>query len=163
MGDDILLPLLTELMDECRVNHFPQGNDLRATLFKNLVGMAHGLGKKQFKRHYLELITELLFATLEVEHGLHSSNFRTDDARDGNQLAVHAAEQCCEELSELVGGMIFRGRLYDGQQEVYDSVLIKRRRDRQSLGPVGDMGSVMGRDAHTGGLGGPPRPTTRVG
>jgi len=125
MGDDVLLPLLTELMDVCRVNHFPQGNDLRATLFKNLVGMAHGLGKKRFKRHYLELVTELLFATLEVEHGRHSSSFRTDDARDGNQLAVHAAEQCCEELSVLVGSMIFRGRLDDGQQEMYDSVLQK--------------------------------------
>mmetsp|Transcript_2359 Transcript_2359/g.2511 ORF Transcript_2359/g.2511 Transcript_2359/m.2511 type:complete len:163 (+) Transcript_2359:385-873(+) len=159
MEDDVLLPLLTELMDVCRVNHFPQGNDLRTTLFKNLVGMAHGLGKKRFKRHYLELVTELLFATLEVEHGRHSSNFRTDDARDGNQLAVHAAEQCCEELSELVGGMIFRGRLDDGQQEMYDSVLQKRRRDRQSPGPVGDMGLVMGRDAFAGGFGGSSRPT----
>jgi len=109
MEDDVLLPLLTELMNVCRVNHFPQGNDLRATLFKALVGIAHGVGKQRFKRHYLELITELLFATLEVEHGRHSSNFRTDDARDGNQLVIHAAEQCCEELSELVGGMIFRG------------------------------------------------------
>eukprot|EP00592_Proboscia_alata_P022528 CAMPEP_0194424418 /NCGR_PEP_ID=MMETSP0176-20130528/23691_1 /TAXON_ID=216777 /ORGANISM="Proboscia alata, Strain PI-D3" /LENGTH=162 /DNA_ID=CAMNT_0039234167 /DNA_START=104 /DNA_END=592 /DNA_ORIENTATION=+ len=159
MEDDVLLPLLTELMDVCRVNHFPQGNDLRTTLFKNLVGMAHGLGKKRFKRHYFELVTELLFATLEVEHGPHSSNFRTDDARDGNQLAIHAAEKCCEELSELVGSMIFRGRLDDGQQEVYDSVIQKRRRDRQSPGPVGDMGLVMGRDAFAGGFGGSSRPT----
>jgi len=105
MEDDVLLPLLTELMNVCRVNHFPQGNDLRATLFKALVGIAHGVGKQRFKRHYLELITELLFATLEVEHGRHSS-FRTDDAQDGNQLAIHAAEQCCEALSELVGSMI---------------------------------------------------------
>lgn len=107
--------------------------------------------------------TELLFATLEVEHGRHSSSFRTNDARDGNQLAIHAAEQCCEELSQLVGRMIFRGRLDDGQQEVYDSVLQKRRRDRQSPGPVGDMGLVMGRDAFSGGFSGPSRPTTRVG
>jgi len=122
-----------------------------------------GLGKQRFKRRYLEVITELLFATLKVEHGRHSSGFRNDDVRDGNQLAIHAAEQCCEELSELVGGMIFRGRLDDGQQEVYDSVLQKRTRDLLQPGPVMDMGLVMGRDALAGGFGGPSRSTTRVG
>ena len=102
-----------------------------------------------------------------MEHGRHSNVFRTDDTRDGNQLAIHAAEQCCEELSELVGRMIFRGRLDDDQAEVYDSVLIKGRRDHLQPGPMGDMGLVMGRDVLVGGFREanlPPKTTTtRVG
>ena len=98
-----------------------------------------------------------------MEHGRYSDGIRTDDTQDDNQLVIHVAKQCCEELSELVGSIIFRGRLDDDQADIYDSVLQKRRRDRQTPGPVGDMGLVMGRDAFSGsGFGGTFRPTTRV-
>ena len=124
MTDDILLPLLKELADVCRVQHFPQGDDLRATLWRQLPLMAQALGKDRFKRHYLDLFLDLLFHTL--------------DSRSASQLSIHAAGQCAEALSSLVGVNIFRGRLEDSQRAVFDQVL--RERAQAPKGPGDDSG-----------------------
>eukprot|EP00593_Proboscia_inermis_P014536 CAMPEP_0171326866 /NCGR_PEP_ID=MMETSP0816-20121228/117716_1 /TAXON_ID=420281 /ORGANISM="Proboscia inermis, Strain CCAP1064/1" /LENGTH=191 /DNA_ID=CAMNT_0011826433 /DNA_START=683 /DNA_END=1260 /DNA_ORIENTATION=+ len=190
MEDDVLLPLLTELMDVCRVNHFPQGNYLRATLFKNSsewptdwanVGSNVAIAKSSRtfclpRSKWNKAGTPPPSAPMTHVMAIHAAEqcceelsllvggmiFRGRLENDQAEVYDPPAEQCCEELSLLVGGMIFRGRLENDQAEVYDSVLQKRRRERQSPGPVRDMGLVMGRDAFAGGLGGASRPTTRV-
>ena len=121
MTDELLLPLLTELADVCRVQHFPQGDDLRATLWRQLPGMAHALGKQRFKRTYLTIFTDLLISNMERS--------------TASALSKHAAGQCAEELAQLVGYSIFRGRLDDYQQETFD----KAMRDRQHNAPKGPM------------------------
>ena len=121
MTDEQLLPLLTELADVCRVQHFPQGDDLRATLWRQLPGMAHALGKQRFKRMYLTIFTDLLISNMERS--------------TASALSKHAAGQCAEELAQLVGYSIFRGRLDDYQQEIFDNAM----RDRQHNAPKGPM------------------------
>lgn len=120
MTDDMLLPLLTELADVCRVQHFPQGDDLRATLWRQLPGMAVALGKQRFKRLYLDIFMDLLISNLE----------RTT----ASALSKHAAGQCAEELAQLVGPSIFRGRLDDYQQAAYDRAM--RERQQVKTGPM---------------------------
>ena len=108
-----LMPILTELMDVCRVQHFPQSDDLRATLWRQLPQMAQDIGKTRFKRLYLEIILDPLFQNL--------------DRRTASALSKHAAGQCAEELSELVGPLIFKGRLDDFQRDTFERVLRERR------------------------------------
>ena len=116
LSDEELVPMMRELADVCRVQHFPQSHDLRATLWKQLPAMANALGKDRFKRHYMELFMDLLFRNLE--------------SRSDHQLSIHAAGQCAEELAQLVGVTIFRARLEDdSQRATLDRVL----RERQSL------------------------------
>jgi hypothetical protein len=130
MTDDILHPLLKELADVCRVQHFPQGDDLRTTLWRQLPTVAHALGKERFKRRYLDLFVDLLFRSLE-------------ESRSASQLSIHAAGQCAEELSKLVGTAIFRGRLEDYQRDLFDRVMMERA--RAPKGPGDDSGfSHMG-------------------
>ena len=85
--------------------------------------MRQALGKERFKRNgYLEIFQDLLFSNLE--------------SRTASQLCKHAAGQCAEELAQLMGVAIFRGRLEDYQRDVFDDVM----RERQSLpkGPAMD-------------------------
>lgn len=121
MADEMLLPLLTELADVCRVQHFPQGDDLRATLWRQLPSMARALGKQRFKRLYCDVFMDLLLSNLE----------RTT----ASALSKHAAGQCADELSQLVGPAIFRGRMDDYQQRTFDRAM----RERQQQMPKGPM------------------------
>jgi len=133
LTDDILLPIMEELVDVCRVRHFPQSDDLRTTLWKQLPVIANALGKQRFKRVYLQLFLELLMKNL-------------DGSRPGgstSQLSIHAAGQCAGELGNLVGNSIFRGRLEeDWQGQVFDRVMEERRQRMQRLpsGPVMEDG-----------------------
>jgi hypothetical protein len=124
MTDEILLPLLRELADVCRIQHFPQSDDMRTTLWRQLPTIAHALGKERFKRHYLDIFTDLMFHNLE--------------SRSASQVSIHAAGQCAEEIAELVGRAIFRGRLEDYQRDVFDQVM--RDRALMPKGPDEDAG-----------------------
>ena len=80
--------------------------------------LARALGKARFKRGgYLEVFLDLLFRNLERS--------------TASALSVHAAGQCAQELAELTGTSIFRGRLMDDQRETFDRVM----RERQQLPP----------------------------
>lgn len=123
LSDNEIKEYLRELIDVCRVQHFPQSDDMRATLWRQVPLMAQALGKERFKRNgYLEIFQDLLFSNLE--------------SRTASQLCKHAAGQCAEELAQLMGVAIFRGRLEDYQRDVFDDVM----RERQSLpkGPAMD-------------------------
>jgi len=127
--DNVLLPLLTELADVCRVQHFPQADELRTTLWRQLPPMASALGKQRFKRLYLEIFLDLLCRDLQ--------------SRTASQLAQHAAGQCAAELADLVGEGILRGRLEtESQRRALDEVL--RNRHQQALGIAGDVFSPFG-------------------
>jgi len=120
LSDDVILPLITELAETCRVRHFPQSDDLRTTLWKNLPVMARALGKQRFKRIYLQTFMDMMVDNL-------------DEKNHASQLSVHAAGQCAEELSNLVGPGIFRGRLEeDWQREILDNAM-KERRQQMSM------------------------------
>lgn len=130
LSDKVLMPLLTELADVCRVQHFPQSHELRATLWHQLTPMAYALGKERFKRLYLDIFIELLMSNLE--------------SRTATALSKHAAGQCAEELANLVGVGIFRGRIQDDfQREIFDSTMEERKRERAMAGP-GDSFSPFG-------------------
>ncbi|KAI2509321.1 HEAT repeat [Fragilaria crotonensis] len=111
--DDILLPLMQQMADVCRLKHFPHADDMRATLFRQLPVMARALGKQRFKTLYLQMFMDVLMNAMES---------KTESA-----LSQHAAGQCAEELGELVGPNIFRGRLDEYQQRAYDKVMQERR------------------------------------
>lgn len=129
LSDDELTKLCKELADVCRVQHFPQSDELRTTLWRCLPNMAFCIGKERFKRHYLEIFMDLLFSNLE--------------SRTASQLSMHAAGQCAEDLSNLVGVSIFRGRLEDYQLEVFDRAI--RERQMMSKGPsMGNSFSPFG-------------------
>ena len=124
LTDNILIPIMTDLADICRVKHFPQSDDLRTTLWKQLPFMAKALGKQRFKRHYLQLYMDLLIKNMENRSSVAS------------KLSVHAAGQCAEELSKFVGLGIFRGRLEeDWQRDVFDRVMQERKTTSTNLGP----------------------------
>ena len=57
-------------------------------------------------------------------------------------LSKHAAGQCAEELAQLVGPRIFRGRLDDFQQAAFDQAMLER--ERAPKGPGGDDFSPFG-------------------
>lgn len=128
LTDEVLVPILQEMADVCRVKHFPQSDDLRATLFRQLPAMARSLGKQRFKRTYLEIFIEVLMNTM--------------DSRTESALSKHAAGQCAEELGQLVGPLIFRGRLDDYQQPIYDRVM--RERANMPRGPSENFMSPFG-------------------
>jgi hypothetical protein len=123
-----IVPLLTELADVCRVQHFPQADDLRATLWRQLPAMAHAIGAARFKRWYLEMFTDLLFRNL--------------DSRSASALSRHAAGQCAEELADLVGRSLFRARLDDDQRRTFDEAV--RERANAPKGPPMDGFSPFG-------------------
>ncbi|KAL7578252.1 hypothetical protein ACA910_012671 [Epithemia clementina (nom. ined.)] len=117
LSDAEIKEWLQELADVCRVRHFPQADDMRATLWRQLPVIAKALGKQRFKRNgFLEIFVDMLFANMD-SHGSTAS-----------QLCQHAAGQCAEELAELMGVAIFRGRLEDDyQRELFDRVMQERR------------------------------------
>ena len=122
LDDEALMPLMQELADVCRVKHFPQGDDLRTTLWKQLPVMASALGKQKFKSLYLDMFMDLLFSTL--------------DDRTASGLSKHAAGQCAEDLSHLVGSGIFTGRLDEYQRELF--ALVIQERQAMPKGPMFD-------------------------
>jgi len=95
--DEILLPLMNELAEVSRVNHFPLAEDLRCTLWKCLPEMGKGLGKKRFKSKYLNQFLDLLVRNLER----------------GSANSQHAASMCVRVLYNLVGEGIVKGRVKD--------------------------------------------------
>lgn len=125
VDDAILLSLMTDLADVCRLSHYPQSDDLRTTLWKQLPPIAEALGKRRFKGLYLDLFIDLLAKNLDDSSGFGAT-----------QLSIHAAGQCAEELATLIGIGVFRGRLEStGGQGAFDRVLQERRREYQMCGP----------------------------
>lgn len=118
--DDVLHPRFEEMIDVCRVKHFPQGEDLRATLWRAVPEMAAAVGKQRFKRVFLDTpgFLDLLMSTLEDRNG------------DTSQLARHAASQCAMQLASLVGKSILLGRIWDdSQRQVLERYLAVPHRD----------------------------------
>ena len=133
LGDNILLPLMTELADVARLSHYPQSDDLRTTLFKQLPQIAVAMGKRRFKGIYLDLFIELISKNLDDRYGTGAS-----------QLSIHAAGQCCEEIAKLIGFGIMRGRLEAiGCDDAFDSVMEERKREQMIATP----GHFIGREA----------------
>ena len=121
--DDTLLPLLQEVADICRVSHFPQSDELRTTLWRQLPGMMMAVGKVRCKRLYLEVFLDLLM--------------RNVASRTASAISQHAAAACAHELSDLVGPTIFRGRLYDDhQKEALDRALREREMEERNMAPM---------------------------
>mmetsp|Transcript_7159 Transcript_7159/g.17450 ORF Transcript_7159/g.17450 Transcript_7159/m.17450 type:complete len:807 (-) Transcript_7159:221-2641(-) len=112
LDDNILLPLLQNVADVCFISHFPQSDELRATLWRQLPSMMKAVGKARCKRLYLGVFLDLLMRSLE--------------SKTASALSKHAATTCAYELSILVGPNIFRGRLNDDFQK---SVLDRALRD----------------------------------
>ena len=134
LGDNILLPLMTELADVARLSHYPQSDDLRTTLFKQLPQIAEALGKRRFKGLYLDLFIELVSKNLDDRHGTGAT-----------QLSIYAAGQCCEELAKLIGFGIMRGRFEAiGCDGAFDAVMEERKRDQEL---VSAPGHFIGREA----------------
>ena len=134
LGDKILLPLMTELADVARLSHYPQSDDLRTTLFKQLPQIAESMGKRRFKGLYLDLFIELISKNLDDRHGTGAS-----------QLSIHAAGQCCEEIAKLIGFGIMRGRLEAiGCDDAFDSVMEERKREQAMFATPGHF---IGREA----------------
>ena len=122
VSDSILLPLMTELADVCRLSHYPQSDDLRTTLWRQMPPIAEALGKRRFKGLYLDLFVDLLARNLDDRSGAGAS-----------QLSIHAAGQCAEEIANLIGVGIFRGRLEaTGGEEAFDRVMEERRREQRT-------------------------------
>jgi hypothetical protein len=130
MSDNTLLPLMTELAEVCRLSHYPQSDDLRTTLWRQLPPMAEALGKRRFKGLYLDLFIELLAKNLDDRSGAGAS-----------QLSIHAAGQCAEELANLIGVGIFRGRMEaTGREEAFDRIMAERRMEQQMAAATGRFG-----------------------
>jgi hypothetical protein len=121
ISDDELIPLLTKLADVCRVQHFPQSDDIRATLWKSVPIIAVAIGKQRFKNRYVDIFLDLLFRNLE--------------SSSASQLSHHAAGQCAEELATLIGTNLFRARLDDQQRQCYDRIV--QERQMMPKGPAG--------------------------
>jgi hypothetical protein len=123
LSDDLLLPLFRKVADVCRVSHFPQSDDLRATLWRQLLPMMEAVGKQRCKRLYLEVFMDLLMRNIE--------------SRSVSALSKHAAATCAYELSVLVGPNIFRGRVYDDyQKEALDRALRERQIEEEKAAPM---------------------------
>merc|ERR1712048_1343150 len=111
---------MTELADVCHVQHFPQADNLRVTLWRQLPIMANSLGKKRFKRSYLELFLDLLFHNLELRQ-----------TRENSPLSVNAAEQCMEQLAILIGTKILHGRLEENwQQKILVAIMDEAKNEK---------------------------------
>mmetsp|Transcript_7759 Transcript_7759/g.11120 ORF Transcript_7759/g.11120 Transcript_7759/m.11120 type:complete len:852 (+) Transcript_7759:116-2671(+) len=135
LHDDTLVPLVEQLVDVCRVRHFPQSDDLRCTLWRNVPLMASALGKQRFKRQYLNLFLELLMTNIE--------------SKTASALSIHAAKQCVEELATLVSPAIFKGRLMGDltQEDLFDQVMKERQEMKRTSGAgvgAGDAFSPFG-------------------
>ncbi|KAL7486063.1 hypothetical protein ACHAW6_011669 [Cyclotella cf. meneghiniana] len=132
IGDAVLMPIMTELADVCRLSHYPQSDDLRTTLWRQLPPIARALGKRRFKGMYLDLFIELLCKNID------------DRFNCASQLSVHAAGQCTEELANLIGHGIFRGRLAEvGGAEAFDRVMEERKREHIAQQAAGGFVGAM--------------------
>jgi hypothetical protein len=125
LSDDVLIPLCTEVVDVCRLRHFPQSDDIRTTLWKCVPAIAFALGKQRFKNRYLDIFLDLLFYDLE--------------SSSSSQLLQHAAGQCLEEISSMIGSNMFRARLEEHQCMIYDRIIPERQMIPK--GPTG--GSII--------------------
>ena len=123
-----------------RVNHFPQADELRATVWKQLPSMCEKLGKSRFKSLYLELFLSELVRNLERE------------ASGGvSQLSVAGAAHCCDALSTLLGKGIFRGRVEEscGEEAArlvdrHLNMIAEARRGAERLPTPGVMRAAAG-------------------
>lgn len=121
--DELLLPLLRQVFDVCRVSHFPQSDDLRTTLWRQLPVIMQAIGKQRCKRLYLEEFMDLLMRNVE--------------SRTASPISKHAAVTCAYELSTFVGPNIFRGRIYDDyQRDVLDKALRERQLEEERMSPL---------------------------
>jgi hypothetical protein len=125
LEDDMLVPLMTTIADVCRVSHFPQGDDLRATLWRQLPGIAHSLGKVRMKRLFLEIFMDLLMQNLESE--------------TSSAISKHAASSCAYELSQLVGPSIFLGRIMDDRQRQIATEVLHEREEEERIRSSGTL------------------------
>jgi len=122
LSDNVLLPLFQKVADVCRVSHFPQADDLRSTLWRNLPAMMEAVGKQRCKRLYLDIFMDPLMRNIE--------------SRSASAISIHAAGTCAYELSHLVGPNIFRGRVFDDyQRETLDRVIREREMEEQNAPP----------------------------
>ena len=92
-----LLPAFAAM---ARLEHFPQADTLRETLWKSVPIMAKSMGKRAFQAQ-LDALLEPLFATVT----------RTST----HQLAGYAAMDCMQQLSTFLGHSVFIGRLSTDQ------------------------------------------------
>jgi hypothetical protein len=109
------LPVLAELAS---LDHFPEADRLRQTIFDCLPDVGRSLGKRVFKRH-LDLFLAPLITTLT--------------GRCASLLAQHSAKACLDSLSELVGPSIFLGRLSEHDRYLY--TMASERHDVQTASP----------------------------
>jgi hypothetical protein len=140
LDDTLLKSLYVELVDVCRVRHFPQADDMRATLFRQVPEMARAVGKLGWKRKYLDApgFLELMIETMQDRTG------------DTSQLAVHAAGSCASELAALVGKGILVGRVEDDRLQSFLEQYLASR-SPPAYGPGMIHGGAMA-------AGGPPAP-----
>mmetsp|Transcript_2791 Transcript_2791/g.6110 ORF Transcript_2791/g.6110 Transcript_2791/m.6110 type:complete len:845 (+) Transcript_2791:164-2698(+) len=123
LSDELLLPLMREIADVCRVSHFPQGDEMRATLWRQLPGMMAAVGKQRCKKLYLEIFMDLILRNLE--------------SSTASAISKHAATTCASELGKLIGPSIFRGRVYDDRQrEVLDMALREHEMEERNMAPL---------------------------
>lgn len=120
LSDELILPLMREIADVCRASHFPQSDEMRATLWRQLPGMMEAVGKMRCKKLYLEVFMDLLIRNLE--------------SSTASAISKHAAASCAYELGQLVGPNIFRGRIYDDyQREALDRALQEREMEERNM------------------------------
>lgn len=156
LQDDRLSPLVEELADAVQVTHFPEAEDLRATLWRCLPDVAEGLGKKRFKKSYLNLFLDTLIRSLER----------------GNATCEHAAATCAQRLQGIVGRGVFEGRVREVVGDHAVDIVECRVRVRgaepvtESVSPFGPPPTIAGNRRRGGAPSvspfGPP-PTTMTG
>jgi len=100
------------------VFNFPQSDDLRTTLWKQLPVDANDLRKQRLKCTYLYFFFNLLMKDLHDGGGGHSGSGTL------SQLLVYVAGQCTGELAHLVGKGIYQGCLEEEWHgEVFDRIM----------------------------------------
>lgn len=123
LPDHRLVAWMETVVDVCRVSHFPQANDLRATLWKVLPLMGQALGKQRFKRHVLDLVLPLLMRDLQQQQQHQSTA--------ASPLTLHAARQCLSYLADLVSPGILLGRLQDDEERWTAQGVLLREQEQQ--------------------------------
>ena len=99
-----LLPAFAAM---ARLEHFPQADTLRETLWKSVPIMAKSMGKRAFQAQ-LDALLEPLFATVTRTHA--------------HQLAGYAAIYCMQQLSTFLGHSVFIGRLSTDQAVIMQTL-----------------------------------------
>ncbi len=96
LDDDALVPLIDQVIEAVRHEHFVEADELRRTAIKVFTALA-GLDKKRFKRHYLSRVLPTVCRILE--RGDHASRL------------VHFDAECwIRHVRSIVGDGILRGR-----------------------------------------------------